>query len=70
MKTKFSLALALSFMSLSAGVGPVLMAEKVQAQPELAFSEQVSSGSMDVIKQSTELEGVRCTPLLRILGFC
>ena len=69
MKAKFSLALALSFMSLSAGVGPVLMAEKVHAQPEQAISEHAPIEAKDVM-QSTELEGVRCTPLLRILGFC
>jgi hypothetical protein len=50
MKTRFSLALALSLMSLSAGAGPVLMAEKAQAQN---LPGQVSSESQDAIEQVT-----------------
>jgi hypothetical protein len=66
MKTRFSLALALGLMSLSAGAGPVLMAEKAHAQN---LSGQVSSASQDAIKQVTEPQlfcwrvpglGIRC----------
>lgn len=69
MRAKFSLALALSFMSISAVSGPALMADKAHAQADLVISEHAPIEAKDVM-QSTELEGVRCTPLLRILGFC
>ena len=69
MKTKFSVALAIGAMTFSAASSPVLMAEKVHAQPEQTISEYSPIEAKDVV-QSTELEGVRCTPLLRILGFC
>ncbi|WP_110987483.1 hypothetical protein [Acaryochloris thomasi] len=68
MKTKFSLALAISAMTFSAASGPILMAEKVQAQPQLDQAEQSSSESQDVIKRVVEPQ--RCITIAGIGRFC
>jgi hypothetical protein len=52
MNTKLSLFLSIGLLGLSAGIGPVLMAEHAQA-----LSEPTASESQDLIKQSTEPQG-------------